>query len=63
LSALEESHLSRAMMSGTFESESEKARKARRKSFEKIRKRSSDEFSTRSNKERMKCIVPQISND
>ena len=60
LSALEESHLSRAMMGGAFESESEKARKARRKSFEKIRKKSSDEFSLRG-RER-KCIVPQMSN-
>jgi len=43
LSSLEESHYSKAMMSGAFESESEKARKARRKSFDKVRKRSDDE--------------------
>lgn len=51
LSVLEESHLNKAMNFGAFESEAEKARKARRKSFDKFRKRSTDE-EKRSKKDR-----------
>lgn len=57
LSALEESHLSKAMLGGSFQSEAERARKARRKSFDKVRRRSSEE-EKRARKELRKNISP-----
>lgn len=43
MSALEEVHLCKAMNFGAFQSEAGRARKDRRKSFEKVRRRSSEE--------------------
>lgn len=50
LSVLEERHLNKAKMYGALSSETEKARRARRKSFEKLRKRSTEDKSKKERK-------------